>query len=343
MMLAKWKPTLMLLMVVLAVTIGAGAWRHAATAGQAEEPQQEKSVDAPRDKPKVPVAPTAERNYQIDLRLTRVKDGQRKVLAIPQLLTLEGRQACFAIGEDYVFSWGEGEFESVTVGPAVRLVVRSTKGNQISVDMTASDSRRGFEPGKEFSVETKSVRLIRKVELGQPFTANLKTDEKDQAELEVTAAVTMAEANRTIEVAEKKFQMAEFWRRTGHPESACFYYNLIRVFYPDTIYAKRALERFSELRPPHGYRWEPTLPQQDNEKQPPRVGQLFIIGNKTVSQKSILKQVPLFPGQVLEPADLRIAERNLFRLKTLKSAKITVLNPEEEAAYKDIRIDVEEK
>jgi len=61
MLLAKWKPTVMLLMVVLVVTIGVGAWRHAATAGQAEEPQQDKPVPTTRDERKAPVVPLANR------------------------------------------------------------------------------------------------------------------------------------------------------------------------------------------------------------------------------------------------------------------------------------------
>src|SRR5262249_51923866 len=48
-----------------------------------------------------------------------------------------------------------------------------------------------------------------------------------------------------------------------------------------------------------------------NERQPARVGQIIIIGNKTTRQNVILRQVPLYPGQILTYPDLRIAENNL--------------------------------
>src|SRR5262249_58403317 len=48
--------------------------------------------------------------------------------------------------------------------------------------------------------------------------------------------------------AEKEFKMAEFYRTTGHPGSAYFYYELVRRRYPGTKYAKLAEERWNELR-----------------------------------------------------------------------------------------------
>jgi hypothetical protein len=345
MLLANLKPTLVLLVVVLAVTIGVGTWRQATAAGQAEESQKDKPVPTTRDMLKPPV-PVANRSFQIDLTLTREKNGHRKLLAAPRLLTLEGREASFLTGGERPVQIGGGNIEFIKMGQGVRLMARSDEGGKIRLDMTVSRSTRGSFAADDVTVETKSVRIIRKVEIGQAVTAKLKTGDNDSTILEVTAAVQEAKdgVNPTsIESAEKHLKMAEFYRRTGHPDSACFYYDRIRLFHPDTIYAKRALERMSELRPPHGYGTEPSLPKQGNEKQPTRVGQLFIIGNKKTTQETILKQVPLYPGELLNPADLRIAERNLSRLKTLKSAKITVLDPDDGAVYKDIRIDVEEK
>jgi outer membrane protein assembly factor BamD (BamD/ComL family) len=51
-----------------------------------------------------------------------------------------------------------------------------------------------------------------------------------------------------LQQAEKDFKMAEFWRRTGHPGSAYFYYELVRRRYPDTRYAKLSLEKMDLLR-----------------------------------------------------------------------------------------------
>jgi outer membrane protein assembly factor BamD (BamD/ComL family) len=52
----------------------------------------------------------------------------------------------------------------------------------------------------------------------------------------------------TAHQAEKDFQMAEFYRRTGHPGSAYFYYEIVRRRYPGTDAANRALQRMVEIR-----------------------------------------------------------------------------------------------
>ncbi len=51
-----------------------------------------------------------------------------------------------------------------------------------------------------------------------------------------------------LQQAEKDFNMAEFYRRTGHPGSAYFYYELVQRRYKHTKYAKMAHERWEELR-----------------------------------------------------------------------------------------------
>jgi outer membrane protein assembly factor BamD (BamD/ComL family) len=51
--------------------------------------------------------------------------------------------------------------------------------------------------------------------------------------------------------AEKEYQMAEFWRRTGHPGSAYFYYEIVRRRYPDNnpgSAADRSFKRMMEIR-----------------------------------------------------------------------------------------------
>jgi outer membrane protein assembly complex protein YaeT len=79
-----------------------------------------------------------------------------------------------------------------------------------------------------------------------------------------------------------------------------------------------------------------------------RVGQVFIIGNTRTRQNVILRQVPLFPGQILTYPDLQMAENNLKRLGIFTSGQdgpapqVKVLNPDDDNPYKDIRIDVNE-
>ena len=48
--------------------------------------------------------------------------------------------------------------------------------------------------------------------------------------------------------ADRDFNIGEFYRRTGHPGSAYFYYELVRRRYPNTDYAKKADDRMNELR-----------------------------------------------------------------------------------------------
>ncbi len=48
--------------------------------------------------------------------------------------------------------------------------------------------------------------------------------------------------------AAKDFRIAEFYRRTGHPGSAYFYYEIVRRRYPGTEYYKQATERMRELK-----------------------------------------------------------------------------------------------
>jgi outer membrane protein assembly factor BamD (BamD/ComL family) len=66
------------------------------------------------------------------------------------------------------------------------------------------------------------------------------TEEKKQDLLKLLACITAHQA-------EKDYQMAEFWRRTGHPGSAYFYYEIVRRRYPGTDAAERATRRMMEI------------------------------------------------------------------------------------------------
>jgi hypothetical protein len=48
--------------------------------------------------------------------------------------------------------------------------------------------------------------------------------------------------------ADRDFLVAEFYKRTGHPGAAYFYYELVRRRYPGTKYAKEAEVRMQEVR-----------------------------------------------------------------------------------------------
>lgn len=85
------------------------------------------------------------------------------------------------------------------------------------------------------------------------------------------------------------------------------------------------------------------------ERPPARVGQIFISGNDVTRDNVILRQVPLYPGQVLTYPDLRVAERNLARLSIFQvkpdqgiRPTVTVLEGDPDNIYKDILINVHE-
>jgi outer membrane protein assembly factor BamD (BamD/ComL family) len=55
-------------------------------------------------------------------------------------------------------------------------------------------------------------------------------------------------ASISLQQAQKDYQIAEFYRRTGHPGSAYFYYEIVRRRYPGTKVAELATERMHQIR-----------------------------------------------------------------------------------------------
>src|SRR5262249_32889931 len=53
---------------------------------------------------------------------------------------------------------------------------------------------------------------------------------------------------------------------------------------------------------------------QIEEQKPAVAGQIIVVGNERTRQEVILRQIPIYPGQVLTYPDLRLAEANLARL-----------------------------
>jgi outer membrane protein insertion porin family len=89
--------------------------------------------------------------------------------------------------------------------------------------------------------------------------------------------------------------------------------------------------------------------QVQEEPQAARVGNIIIMGNERTRQNVILRQVPLYPGQILTYPGMRIAEGNLARLgifKTTQDVHPTVqVAPGQENngnIYKDILVEVQE-
>lgn len=51
-----------------------------------------------------------------------------------------------------------------------------------------------------------------------------------------------------LQQADRDFKIAEFYRRTGHPGSAYFYYELVKRRYPNTSYSERATKRIGQIK-----------------------------------------------------------------------------------------------
>jgi outer membrane protein assembly factor BamD (BamD/ComL family) len=72
-------------------------------------------------------------------------------------------------------------------------------------------------------------------------------------------------AGINLQQAEKDFKIAEFYRRTGHPGSAYFYYEIVRRRYPGTRFFDDATIRMQELREKPGKKDQvpPAVPPAD--------------------------------------------------------------------------------
>jgi outer membrane protein assembly complex protein YaeT len=82
---------------------------------------------------------------------------------------------------------------------------------------------------------------------------------------------------------------------------------------------------------------------------PSRVGQIYVVGDTVTRQNVILRQLGLYPGQILEYPNLKVAEANLARLNIFEMnaeqgirPTVTVLNPDDDNIYKDILVNVQE-
>jgi outer membrane protein assembly complex protein YaeT len=63
------------------------------------------------------------------------------------------------------------------------------------------------------------------------------------------------------------------------------------------------------------------------ETAPKRVGQIIIVGNERTKMNVIVRQIPLYPGQLLSFPELRVAERNLARLNIFETSPDGAVRP----------------
>src|SRR5262249_32750960 len=82
---------------------------------------------------------------------------------------------------------------------------------------------------------------------------------------------------------------------------------------------------------------------------PSRVGQIYIWGNTVTRDTVIRRQLGLYPGEILEYPNLKVAEANLARLNIFEMnaeqgirPTVTILNPDDDTPYKDVGVNVQE-
>jgi RNA polymerase sigma factor (sigma-70 family) len=86
------------------------------------------------------------------------------------------------------------------------------------------------------SQTAKAEAIINAALKGQPLAAQIK---------QPVVAGQLADAE--LAQADKDFRVAEFYRRTNHPGSAFFYYEIVRRRYPGTEYAEKASKQLETL------------------------------------------------------------------------------------------------
>jgi outer membrane protein insertion porin family len=94
---------------------------------------------------------------------------------------------------------------------------------------------------------------------------------------------------------------------------------------------------------------EVAVQYQINERPPATVGEIKVIGNTVTRQNVILRQIPLYPNQILTYPDIQVGEANLARLGIFETdpekgqrPTISVLDPDGDNPVKDILVQVTE-
>jgi outer membrane protein assembly factor BamD (BamD/ComL family) len=96
-----------------------------------------------------------------------------------------------------------------------------------------------------------------------------------------------------MQQAEKDFRVAEFYRRTNHPGSAYFYYEIVRRRYPGTPLADKAAERMKELEAKHEK-------EEAKEKTKPAFSLPFLTPSKP-DPATAPRQIPPLDANALPP------------------------------------------
>jgi RNA polymerase sigma factor (sigma-70 family) len=312
----------------------------------AEEPPMPRPVipQLPSPPPSLLEAPSADvkgKGYFINLQIwERDPDtGNRELLSRPSVMTQEGQTAILTVGRGPGVG-RDGEAVVRYDGMTAQITPTANADGTIQLKLTFEHARPTSEAEKAETgadVTFRRVETVRSVPLRVPVRISLGPQMGLARKVELLAAVVDAPQDRfTDKRAEKDLKIAEFYERTEQMQAAYFYYDLVRRRHPGTPSAEQAEKAMRRLKP---------LQPQPRA----RVGQIVIVGNTRTADTTILKQVPLVPGQAFEPHALKTAEQNLarlglFRVEPDKGVRPTVtVFASGEDAVKDILITVQEK
>jgi hypothetical protein len=223
--------------------------------------------------------------------------------------------------------------EFVTSGLTITAKVSSDSlGTDLDMTVaraTATEVEGGVEVGSE------SVRLVREIRLNKPVTVDLKSKDRSEPIIRVTATVSEVRTEQSIQAAESDFKVAEFYRRSGRRDSAIYVYELILRRYPDTLYAKQAKEHIAALSKDH-----PATPEK---KDPDRIGEIRLINNTKIDQGVILEKAQLYPGQLFTMQRLLKTETQLLKSGLfVNPPKITITYEGDDSPFKNIIVKIEE-
>lgn len=147
-----------------------------------------------------------------------------------------GEQACFYLGTikfyredyddaDYYFTQLYQNFPNSKLAP--KAIKQAIICKQIGTGGTCYDCR--------------SVEEMRKLlDVAPTAYPSLAATDQEWLQRQLVAV--------NLQQADRDFNIAEFYRRTGHPGSAYFYYELVRRRYPNTEYADKAVAQMNEVR-----------------------------------------------------------------------------------------------
>lgn len=132
-----------------------------------------------------------------------------------------------------------------------------------------------------------ALKLIHQARLTSPEMANNRADFLDR----------QAKIVRIMQ-AEKDFDIAEFYRRTGHPASAWFYYELVRRRFQETEFHGKAIARMKEINSDLAAQQQ----QTDFERAMRREWNKWALGHETPTLRQG-EPVPAIPGILPEHRD----------------------------------------